>query len=237
MSGLYESATQRMLREVRDRDRLLKHVGITKNLLAQRSSVAEIQEALRVTKVLHEPGVSEAMRLARLTTDATRALAATDFSTAAAAHAVTASSSARTKTLADATAQISNMTASTLAAARTLPPIIDSSATASAITAKLSAAMDATSAILPATPRMRPVPMTASGPRAKRVDGAASIGPLIRKARKAMKLSQAEFAAHAGVGRRFLSELEGGKPSLEFDKVVACAQAAGIDLFARLRHG
>ena len=61
------------------------------------------------------------------------------------------------------------------------------------------------------------------------------LGPLIRKARKTMKLNQARFAAHAGVGRRFLSELEGGKPSLEFDKVLACAAAAGIDLFARRR--
>jgi y4mF family transcriptional regulator len=65
----------------------------------------------------------------------------------------------------------------------------------------------------------------------------ADLGPLIRKARKAMKLNQAQFAAHAGVGRRFLSELEGGKPSLEFDKVLACAAAAGIDLFARPRSG
>ncbi len=61
------------------------------------------------------------------------------------------------------------------------------------------------------------------------------LGPLIRKARKTMKLNQAQFAAHAGVGRRFLSELEGGKPSLEFDKVLACAAAAGIDVFARAR--
>lgn len=61
------------------------------------------------------------------------------------------------------------------------------------------------------------------------------LGPMIRKARKAMKLNQTEFAAHAGVGRRFISELEGGKGSLEFDKVVACALAAGIDISARSR--
>jgi y4mF family transcriptional regulator len=64
---------------------------------------------------------------------------------------------------------------------------------------------------------------------------AADLGPLIRKARKAMKLSQGEFAAHAGVGRRFVSELESGKASLEFDKVLACAAAAGIDIVARPR--
>jgi y4mF family transcriptional regulator len=64
---------------------------------------------------------------------------------------------------------------------------------------------------------------------------AADLGVMIRKARKAMKLNQAEFAAHAGVGRRFISELESGKGSLEFDKVIACALAAGIDISARSR--
>ena len=69
------------------------------------------------------------------------------------------------------------------------------------------------------------------------IESAAALGPIIRRARKQMKLSQEEFATCAGVGRRFLSELEGGKPSVEFDKVLACARAAGIDIFACLRHG
>lgn len=69
----------------------------------------------------------------------------------------------------------------------------------------------------------------------ERVRSVAELGALIRRARKAMKMNQTEFAAHAGVGRRFVSELEGGKASLEFDRVMACAQAAGIDLTARLR--
>lgn len=64
---------------------------------------------------------------------------------------------------------------------------------------------------------------------------AADLGQMIRKARKTLKLNQADFAAHAGVGRRFISELEGGKGSLEFDKVVACAITAGIDIGARSR--
>lgn len=69
------------------------------------------------------------------------------------------------------------------------------------------------------------------------IDSTADLGPIIRKARKRMKLSQNEFATYAGVGRRFLSELEGGKSSVEFDKVLTCARAAGIDIFARPRHG
>lgn len=66
---------------------------------------------------------------------------------------------------------------------------------------------------------------------------AADIGALVRTARKAMKMNQAEFAAHAGVGRRFVSELESGKASLEFDRVMACTAAAGVELMARVRGG
>lgn len=73
--------------------------------------------------------------------------------------------------------------------------------------------------------------------RSERVRTAADIGALVRRARKAMKMNQAQFAAHVGVGRRFVSELEGGKASLEFDRVMACAEAAGVDLVARVRGG
>jgi len=37
--------------------------------------------------------------------------------------------------------------------------------------------------------------------------------------RKALKLTQPELAAKAGVGLRFLRELEAGKPTLRMDKV------------------
>jgi y4mF family transcriptional regulator len=72
-------------------------------------------------------------------------------------------------------------------------------------------------------------------PAGDRVQSVANLGAMVRRARKVMKMNQSEFAAHAGVGRRFVSELESGKPSLEFDRVMACVQAAGIDLTARLR--
>jgi y4mF family transcriptional regulator len=65
---------------------------------------------------------------------------------------------------------------------------------------------------------------------------ATSLAPLIRKARKRMGMNQQAFADYAGVGRRFLSELENGKASLEFDKVLACARTAGIDIFAKPRQ-
>ena len=48
-------------------------------------------------------------------------------------------------------------------------------------------------------------------------------------------MSQANFADLAGVGRRFLSELEAGKPTLEIGKVLLVLTAAGIELVARDR--
>jgi len=62
-----------------------------------------------------------------------------------------------------------------------------------------------------------------------------NIGLLVRRARETRHLSQQSFADLAGVGRRFLSELENGKPTLELGKVLKVARTAGIELFARQR--
>lgn len=82
----------------------------------------------------------------------------------------------------------------------------------------------------------KPVITEAVGTTRAPLTSIAELGLMVRDARKAMKMNQTEFAAHAGVGRRFVSELEGGKPSLEFNKVIACAAAAGVDLFAKQRR-
>lgn len=67
---------------------------------------------------------------------------------------------------------------------------------------------------------------------AKPLDSPAELGRLVRTARRSMRLSQQRFADMAGVGRRFVSELEAGKPTLEFGKVLAVCRAAGVDLLA-----
>jgi y4mF family transcriptional regulator len=67
------------------------------------------------------------------------------------------------------------------------------------------------------------------------INSAAALGRLIRASREQLKLSQQQFADVAGVGRRFISELENGKATLEFDRVLQVCKAAGIDLHARQR--
>lgn len=61
------------------------------------------------------------------------------------------------------------------------------------------------------------------------------LGLLIRSARKRSGLTQQEFADLCGVGRRFLSESEAGKPRLELGKVLQVLKAAGIDLYGTPR--
>lgn len=63
------------------------------------------------------------------------------------------------------------------------------------------------------------------------------LGRMVRRSRERQRLSQQEFADLAGVGRRFVSELENGKPTLELAKVLKVAHAAGISLIARDRLG
>jgi y4mF family transcriptional regulator len=64
----------------------------------------------------------------------------------------------------------------------------------------------------------------------KKIQSVSDIGVAIRTARKSKSHTQQEFADFAGVGRRFLSELESGKPTLEIGKVLKVAAAAGIQL-------
>jgi HTH-type transcriptional regulator / antitoxin HipB len=59
---------------------------------------------------------------------------------------------------------------------------------------------------------------------------AAAFGALIRSRRKALKMRQDQLALATGVGRRFLIELEAGKPSCQLGRSLLVAQALGISL-------
>lgn len=62
-----------------------------------------------------------------------------------------------------------------------------------------------------------------------------ALGKALREARRAQGLTQAEFAALAGVGTRFVSELERGKPTAEVGLVLRVLADAGIDVFVSRR--
>ena len=56
------------------------------------------------------------------------------------------------------------------------------------------------------------------------------LGDLARSAREALGLGLREAAPRAGVGPRFLSEFERGKPTSALGKVMNALQAVGLDL-------
>lgn len=54
------------------------------------------------------------------------------------------------------------------------------------------------------------------------------VGLLIRRARSDRGWTQAELAERAGVGRQWLSELEGGKRTAELGRVLSVVDALGL---------
>ena len=65
------------------------------------------------------------------------------------------------------------------------------------------------------------------------VSDAADIGSLVRTRRMILEISQAELAEAAGVGRRFVIDLEAGKPTVQIDSLFKVCRAADIELLAR----
>lgn len=59
---------------------------------------------------------------------------------------------------------------------------------------------------------------------------AQALGVAVRQTRKAHGLTQAELAGLAGTGSRFISELEHGKASVEFGKVLDVLAVLGLRL-------
>jgi y4mF family transcriptional regulator len=55
------------------------------------------------------------------------------------------------------------------------------------------------------------------------------IAAAVKAARRKLKLRQADLAAAAGVGLRFLIELEAGKPTAQLGKTLDVLNALGLD--------
>ena len=67
------------------------------------------------------------------------------------------------------------------------------------------------------------------------INSAADAGAFCRNWRKRERITQADLAAAAGVGVRFVSEFERGKHSCEIEKVIKLCKTIGIDFYAAKR--
>jgi HTH-type transcriptional regulator / antitoxin HipB len=65
-----------------------------------------------------------------------------------------------------------------------------------------------------------------------RIRSSADLGRQIRAARKIQGLTQAELAEAAGVGVRFVSDLERGKETARLGQAIDLARLVGLDLLA-----
>ncbi|MBE0439824.1 MAG: helix-turn-helix transcriptional regulator [Gammaproteobacteria bacterium] len=57
-----------------------------------------------------------------------------------------------------------------------------------------------------------------------------SLGDVVRQQRKLQGATQVEFASLCGVGVRFISDLENGKPTVEMGKVLQVLNSLGLEL-------
>lgn len=63
-----------------------------------------------------------------------------------------------------------------------------------------------------------------------KVSNAKDLGSAVRSARRRAGLTQRELAEACGCGTRFVSNLENGKPTIEFDKAVLVLNVLSLDL-------
>lgn len=63
-----------------------------------------------------------------------------------------------------------------------------------------------------------------------KISSATELGEAVRDARKAQGLRQGELALVAGTGRRFIVELEQGKPTAQLAQVLRVVQALGLSI-------
>lgn len=65
------------------------------------------------------------------------------------------------------------------------------------------------------------------------INNALDLGNVIRAERKRLGFTQEQLAVAAGVGLRFVVELENGKATAQIDKAFAVAHAAGFTISAK----
>ncbi len=68
-----------------------------------------------------------------------------------------------------------------------------------------------------------------------KIDTPEKLGSLVRRRRRELSLTQTDLADVARTTLRFVSELEGGKPTAQLDGILRVLAALGIELEARSR--
>lgn len=63
-----------------------------------------------------------------------------------------------------------------------------------------------------------------------RIDNTQALGSALKLSRKQLLLTQAQLALAAGVGVRFIVELEAGKPTMRLEQVLRVIDALGGEL-------
>ena len=71
----------------------------------------------------------------------------------------------------------------------------------------------------------------------KQITDSKSLGALIKQVRKSQGLTQEQLAASCGLGRRFIVELERGKPTSHIGKIMQVLSALGLSLHLADRKG
>ena len=63
----------------------------------------------------------------------------------------------------------------------------------------------------------------------QKIQSAAELGAAIRMRRKSRGITQQELACFSGCSAKFLTDLENGKPTVRFDKVLRVVMMLGMD--------
>jgi HTH-type transcriptional regulator/antitoxin HipB len=63
-----------------------------------------------------------------------------------------------------------------------------------------------------------------------KVKSTVDLGQFVREYRVAQKMTQADILGLANTGNRFIVELENGKPTVQFQKVLDVLDALGLEL-------
>ena len=78
--------------------------------------------------------------------------------------------------------------------------------------------------------------MTNPKPPLGNIQNAMELGKMVASQRKAQGLTQSDLAGLAQTGTRFISDLENGKGTVQFDKVMHILNLLGLDVVIRDRQ-